>query len=268
MNGIDGASVIRTRMHADERRELIVDLLREQGFATLSEIMRVARTSEATTRRDLVELEREGIAVRSRGGAKAVRHPSTLEENFEMRRRRDRREKRIIGRLAVDLLEDGATVFLNDGSTAFAAAQCMVRRRLTVITSALNIAQFLAPSETITVLVVGGLFRETSFGMIGPMAVGAISELHADAAVLGIDGITADGGVFLRNIDDAAIARAMSANADCTTILASPQKIGRSALAHVADWSDVDHLAAAALPPGMKEHVCRCGVSVVLPQVE
>ena len=78
-------------------------------------------------------------------------------------------------------------------------------------------------------------------------------------------GITLEGGVFFRGVEYVAVARAMSRNADRTVVMASPGKIGRSALARVADWSQVDDLVVADLPPKMADGLGLRGVNVVLP---
>ena len=214
------------RLVAEERRQRIRELFRRQAVASLSEVMQVTGASQATARRDLALLESEGTLALTRGGAKAVPRHSTLEEEFAIRQSRDRREKRLIGQRAAELLTDGMTVFLNDGTTAYALAQCIAGRRLTVVTTALNIAELLAGSAASEVLVIGGRLRDTSFGTTGPMSADAIGVLHADVAVIGADGITLDGGVRAFSIDDAAVVRAMSANASKTVVLASPVKSG------------------------------------------
>ncbi len=198
----------------------------------------------------------------TRGGARAIRRQSTLEEEFEIRQSRDRREKRLIGQRAAELLTDDMTVFVNDGTTAYALAQCLVGRRLTVLTSALNIAELLAGSAATEVLVIGGRLRDTSFGTTGPMAADAIAALHADVALIGADGITLDGGVRAFSIDDAAVVRAMSANASKTVVLASPVKMGVEGRARMIDWSAVDELVTTALPAEFAVGLQKLGVHV------
>ena len=154
------------------------------------------------------------------------------------------------------------TLFLTDGTTAYALAQCLVHRHLTVITGALNIAQLLAGSAGIEVIVVGGQLRATSFGTTGPLSVDTIRSLHADVAFIGADGVTVDGGVRDFSLDDAASARAMSESSSRTVVLASPAKIGFAARVRVVDWSAVGTLVAATLPPEFAEGLGRRGVDV------
>jgi DeoR/GlpR family transcriptional regulator of sugar metabolism len=251
------------RIVAEERRRRIEELLRRQAVASLSEVIEVTGASEATTRRDLVLLERLGLLARTRGGARAVQRHSTLEEEFEIRQSRDRREKRLIAQRAAGLIDDGTTIFLNDGTTAYALAQCLVHRHLTVITGALNIAQLLAGSAGIEVIVIGGQLRATSFGTTGSLSVDTIRSLHADATFIGPDGVTAEGGVRTFSLDDAASIRAMSESSSRTVVLASPAKIGVPARVRVVDWPRVDTLIAAPLPTQFADRLAQRGVEVL-----
>jgi DeoR/GlpR family transcriptional regulator of sugar metabolism len=259
-DGTDNAA--GRRLVAEERRRRIEELLRRQAVASLGEILEVTGASEATARRDLVLLERLGLLARTRGGARAVQRHSTLEEEFEIRQSRDRREKRLIAQRTAELVEDGMTLFLTDGTSVYALAQCLVHRHLTVITGALNIAQLLAGSAGIEVIVVGGQLRATSFGTTGPLAVDTIRSLHADVAFIGADGVTIGGGVRDFSLDDAASARAMSESSSRTVVLASPAKIGCAARVRVVDWRSVEMLVAATLPAEFAESLERRGVNV------
>lgn len=247
---------------AEERRRRIEELLRRQAVASLGEVLEVTGASEATARRDLVLLERLGLLARTRGGARAVQRHSTLEEEFEIRQSRDRREKRLIAQRAAALIDDGMTIFLTDGTTAYALAQCLVHRHLTVITGALNVAQLLAGSAGIEVIVVGGQLRATSFGTTGPLSVDTIRSLHADVAFIGADGVTIEGGVRDFSLDDAASARAMSESSSRTVVLASPAKVGFAARVRVVDWASVETLITMPLPLEFAESLGRRGVDV------
>jgi len=259
-----GAPPAGHRLVADERRRRIQDLLRRQAVASLSEVREVTGASEATARRDLALMEHGGLLARTRGGARAIQRHSTLEEEFEIRQSRDRREKRLIGQRAAELLRDGMTVFLTDGTTSYALAQCIVHRHLTVVTSALNIAQLLAGSAGIEVFVLGGRLRATSFGTTGPLSLDTISTLHADVAVIAADGVTLAGGVRDFSVDDAAVARAMSQSSSQTIVLSSPVKVGVEARVRVVDWPQVDHFVTTPLPTELADGLRQLGVQVVV----
>ncbi len=248
---------------AEERRRRVEELLRRQAVASLAEVIEVTGASEATARRDLALLERLGRLARTRGGARSIQRHSTLEEEFEIRQSRDRREKRLIAQRAAALVEDGATAFLTDGTTSYALAQCLIHRHLTIITGALNIAQLLAGSAGIEVIVLGGQLRATSFGTTGPLSLESIRALHADVAFIAPDGVTLDGAVRDFSLDDAATARAMSESAARTVVLASPGKIGCDARARIVDWPQIDVFVAARPPAHFAEGLVARGVLLV-----
>jgi len=254
----------RSRLVVEERQRRIEELLRRQSIASLADVIEVTGTSEATARRDLAQLERLGLLARTRGGARAVQRHSTLEEEFEIRQSRDRREKRLIGQRAAALIEDGMTVYLTDGTTAYALAQCLLHRHVTVVTGALNVAQLLAGSAGIEVVVIGGRLRATSFGTTGSLSVDTIRTLHADVAFINADGITPSGGVRDFSLDDAATARAMSESSDRTVVLASPGKIGFEARVRVLEWAQVDILVTARMPASFEDALGAKGVSVLV----
>jgi DeoR/GlpR family transcriptional regulator of sugar metabolism len=153
-------------------------------------------------------------------------------------------------------------VYLTDGTTAYALAQCLMHRHRTVITGALNIAQLLAGSAGIEVIVLGGRLRATSFGSNGSLSVDSIRTLHADVAFINADGVTPGGGVRDFSLDDAASARAMSENLDRTIVLASPGKVGYEARVRVLDWARVDVLVTARMPAPFADALAGKGVSV------
>jgi DeoR/GlpR family transcriptional regulator of sugar metabolism len=250
----------------EERRSRILDCLAQQGIASLAELQAAAGGSEATTRRDLERLTREGLIERTRGGARLLRQSSSLDEEFGRRRRRNARAKRLIAERAADLVAQGASLFLNDGSTAMALAQELSRRELSVwvATSGLNIAELLARDPAREVVVIGGLLRQSSFGTIGPLATAAIGMLHADLAFLGCDGLDPAAGVRSNSLYDAEVGRAMATHADRVVVIADASKWGRPARARVTGWDAVSDLVIDTLPERHVTALERQGVRVHL----
>lgn len=229
---------------AAERLDRILDVLARQGLASLAELRAATGASEATSRRDLEALARRGLVERTRGGARLVRRGSSLDEAFDRRRRRNGRAKAAIAARAAELVPDGAALFLNDGSTMLALARELARRPrdLWIATCGLNIAELLAREASFEVVVIGGLLRRSSFGTIGPLATGAVAELHADLAFLGCDGFHPGEGVRSNSVHDAEVGRAFARHADATIVLADASKAGNTARARAVSWDLVDRL--------------------------
>ena len=121
-----------------ERRSKIYELLHAEGtceFPSLSEHLSV---SEMTIRRDLEQMEEEGLLERTHGGAVLNRHMN-LEPLYSEKHRAHQNEKRWIGQAAAGLVEPGDTLLINSGSTTLQIFRYLSgKRRLKVITSNMN----------------------------------------------------------------------------------------------------------------------------------
>ena len=66
-------------MLAEERRAFLLQELNNNGYLQVAEIARRLNSSQATIRRDLFALEKEGLLIRKRGGAIRASQQVTLE---------------------------------------------------------------------------------------------------------------------------------------------------------------------------------------------
>ena len=99
-----------------QRRERIQEYLAIHKIVRMDELYEMLDTSEATVRRDLEWLEREGVLERTHGGA-ILNQRMTLEPEYIQRASSNPEEKRLIGELAASLIDDGDVVFINSGTT-------------------------------------------------------------------------------------------------------------------------------------------------------
>lgn len=223
-------------MLPEQRRREILSLLAENGGVDVPRLAQRLDVSPATVRRDLALLEDLGQLERTHGGAVTSGTGTAFEPRYDEKRMRATAEKQAIARAAVELVRDGAVVVLDSGSTTFALARELKRRRgLTAITVDLKIAIELAEVPGFDVIVVGGRVRPELFGVVGPMTQEALSELHADVAFLGADAISLAAGVTNASLDEVAIKRAIVAAARTSYVLADASKFGQVSLAKVAD---------------------------------
>jgi DeoR/GlpR family transcriptional regulator of sugar metabolism len=251
---------------AEERHALLLELLSRQKFASLDEMQRATGASLPTVRRDLSLLERQGLLKRVRGGAAPVAVASTLDEAFDLRRRRHAREKGAIAVAAADLVKNRSSVLINDGSTMLALAEELAARTpsLWIATNGLNIGERLASVSEFEVIVIGGALRASSFGTAGPLATAAIAQLSVDTTFIGCDGADLDLGVRFNSLQDAEIAAAMARQADRVVVLADGSKIGQRAIAGTVGWSDVDVLITNDCDDEWRSRLRDQGVDVVV----
>ncbi len=127
---------------SETRRERLRDLVQSRGFASLGELAESLEVSESTIRRDLEQLERDGVVRRTHGGAFWTGEPDTM-RIFETRRDDSWPAKAAIGAMAAALVEDHDTILLDGGSTTYELARHLVGRPLQVVTNSLPVAHLL-----------------------------------------------------------------------------------------------------------------------------
>src|SRR6476646_9425540 len=164
--GRRGSEVI---IHATDRRQQIVDITRETGRVTVVDLADQLEVAQETVRRDLGELEIQGLIIRVHGGALPADRIE-FEGGAGSRRARNPEEKARIARRASGEIHDAETIFLDEGSTtAFLAKALDPPHPLTVVTSSVPVVMSAHTHPRITVLLLGGVVRPRSIAASGEL---------------------------------------------------------------------------------------------------
>ena len=220
----------------EERRNAILNSLTQHHRILVTEIAQRLKTSPVTIRKDLEVLERRGLLNRVHGGAIAT-NPSVLDLSLTEKERLHAREKERIARVAAKLIDDGDVIILDSGSTTMAIARLLkMRKGITIITNAINIASELAGSDN-EIILIGGMLREKSFSLVGPLSEASLARMTADKLFLGVDGISFEYGYTTPNLLEADINRSMLRAATQVIVTADSTKLGRKSLGVIAELS-------------------------------
>lgn len=231
-------------MLPEERRRRIVDTLNREGAADVPALARAFGVSDATIRRDLHDLQDRGFVHRTHGGAVAYHLSTAFEPVFAEKIRRGKDAKDAIAAVAAERVEDGEVVVLDSGSTTHALARVLRSRRrgLTVITTDLMIALELSDVPGYEVIVVGGSVRPRLYSVVGPLAEGMLSDLHANHAFLGADAVSLESGVTNATLSEVGIKQRVVGCTPHPVLLADHSKFGKVSLAHVAGLRDFEEI--------------------------
>lgn len=230
------------RLRRADRLSAILERLtadRSLGVAELAESFGVSR---ATLRRDLQILDGQRLVTRIHGGVLA--QEATREVPVRFRDAQHKEQKQRIAAEASRRIPQGPiAVGLTGGTTTSEVARTLVdRNELTVITNALNIAFDLAISPQVKLVVTGGRSRPQSYELVGPWAEHTIRGLNVGIAIVGTDGISADGGLTTHDEVEAQTNGALITRAKRTIVVADGSKVGRVLLARIATLDEVDEL--------------------------
>ncbi len=251
-------------MSTHERRGAIRGFLANKGEAGIAELAVEFDVSEMTIRRDLEDLEDQGVARRVRGGAIATVSRS-YEPPLATRATEAQDAKRRIAEAAADYIEYGETAILDVGSTTFALAQRLRGRGgFTIVTPSVQAAAELAGDPNTRVILTGGIVRPGELSLIGDLAESTFAQLNCDVLFLGVGGIDAEKGLTEYNLDDTRVKRAAIKAASRKVALADQTKLGRVCLASIASLSEIDVLITdAALSHPVLAAVREAGVEIV-----
>src|SRR5919204_1768014 len=228
-------------MRQADRLAAILERLSESGGVGVSDLARDFSASPATIRRDLRLLEQQRLLSRTHGGA--VAQGVLYELPLRYRGARHGEEKRRIASAAVERVEEGMVVGLTGGTTTTEVARALGdMTRLTIVTNSLSIAAELAVRPNLKLVVTGGVARPESYELIGPLAEATLSDLNLDLAIVGVDGISAAGGLTTHHETEASTNRAMIARAGRTIVVTDSSKIGRAAFARIVHAQAVEEL--------------------------
>jgi DeoR/GlpR family transcriptional regulator of sugar metabolism len=237
--------------------------LQSRGFAALGELAQAIEVSESTVRRYLEQLETEGVARRTHGGAFWTGESDTMSV-FQTRRDDAWAAKAAIGRAASAMIEDHDTILLDGGSTTYELARQLVNRPLQVVTNSLPVAHLLSASESIDLVMIGGCVRGRTAVTIGPMAESMLHSINVGKAFLSVAGIT-DRGYFNSNMMLVESEKAMLDSADQSIVVADSSKFGKVSLSRLCGLHEVDAVVTDAdLKSSWKEHLEMASVELVL----
>jgi DeoR/GlpR family transcriptional regulator of sugar metabolism len=233
-------AVIRATSGTDDRRNRLLELIRQRGFASLPALAGALEVSESTVRRDLDFLEESGVAQRTHGGV-FYTGPSPKLAHFDQRQALNWDKKRQIAVAASRLIEDNDTILLDGGSTTYELAQLLVGRPLQVVTNSLPVANLFTSSENADLVFVGGYVHAKTGVSLGPYANQMLASLNVRRAVLSVAGIN-ERGCYNSNLLLVATERAMMTSAEEVIVVADSTKFGHTSLAHLCNLSEIDVL--------------------------
>jgi DeoR/GlpR family transcriptional regulator of sugar metabolism len=218
---------------------MIRETLRRQGAVTITELVQAFGVSAMTVRRDLEQLEQQGVLRRTHGGAIA-RVPQAPDPSFTQRDQLQQQAKDCIARYAAELVQDGDQIILDSGSTVAAMSPYLEQKQgLTVITYSIPVVRHLIHLEHIQLICTGGMGDPTTDALVGPLAERMLEGVRVDKAFLGATSISLEDGFSNSNLQNLALQRILLRVARETYVLADSTKFSRHPFWLVASLREV-----------------------------
>lgn len=235
--------------HTTHRSVELLDTLRRLGGSArtrhLSDVMGV---SEETVRRTIKKLSKDGLVARVHGGVFLVGNAPV--SSFHQRLGKHSDAKRRMARAVAAQVPDGASIFLDVGSTTtFVAEALRERSKLLIVTNSLTAAQSLVKHNGNRVFLAGGELFSDKSGTFGSDALEFAARFSTDMAILSCDAIDAASGFLLNDKAEADLARVFVSHARRRLMVADHSKNERMAPMLACNPADIDVFVTDRLPP-------------------
>jgi len=243
-----------------KRKSLILKTLMEDGHVSVSDLSMLLEVTPVTARADLAALEKEGLLIRTHGGAIPAHHPKLFE-----RMQSGKQFKEKVARQAADMIEEGDTVMITAGTTtALIAKYLLGKRDVHIVTNNTLLLRYARTNPHMHLTLIGGEFRPSEEGMVGPMALATLDQFHVSKAFIGIDGASAKQGFTAYYLESAELVRKMAEQADQVIAIGHSSKFGKHGFARILPFGGVDTLVTDnQLTENFESELTSAGVRVV-----
>lgn len=245
------------------RRHEILEIARAAGSVSVEELAQRLDVTPQTIRKDLKFLADKSLLSRVHGGALIASGVNNLA--YDARLRVAAEAKSGIGAAAAALVPDGASLFVNIGTTTEAVvANLGAHRDLVVITNNLNVVDMLSGHPSADLVCVGGSVRKQDRAVVGALAMRFIENFKVDYALIGASALDPDGSLLDFDIDEVEVSQTIIRNARQVILVADSTKVGRSAPVRICGMDAIDYLVCDHIAEAELREACdRNGVTVV-----
>jgi DeoR family glycerol-3-phosphate regulon repressor len=239
--------------------------LRENGGSCrTAELANLLNVSEETVRRNIKHLAKKGVVIKVHGGVLLANRNE--EPAFGERMEVNRTAKRAMAKCVAGMIEDGASMFIdNSSTTTFIADALRVRKNLFVVTNSIKVAERLSAHNKNRVFFAGGELRETDGGSYDASAMAFVKGFNPDFAILSAAAVNSDNGFMSTDLSEAEFARAYVENANASIVAADQSKIGQKGPIIFAEVSTIDVLVTDTQPPALFQSAAKnVGMKIII----
>ncbi|WP_020591949.1 DeoR/GlpR family DNA-binding transcription regulator [Kiloniella laminariae] len=236
------------RLGLNGRQDQIINLVRERGYASIEMLAEKFRVSQQTIRRDIIYLNERNLLQRHYGGAGLP--PGIDRLSYPNRKVRNAREKAMIGKAIAAQIPNGASLFIDIGTTMEAVAEALIHHEgLRVLTNHIGVVSILCENTDFEIILSGGLVRNRDRAITGETTAEFLRKFRVGYGIFGIGSITDDGQLLDYDYRDAQASRAALEISRCKFAAGDHSKFNNDAMMPFAHASEVDGIFTDQTPP-------------------
>lgn len=224
-----------------ERRKKILEIIEDKGFVKVVELSKLLDCSEVTLRNDIKQMDKEGLLLRTHGGAMKVEEEQAKPYNYE-KIAKDKNKKIEITRAAYELINNGDTIIIDDATTSFYLTKHIKansEKKITVVTNSLLVATELLGQKQVNLFMIGGQISSDMAATMGDLANSNIEGFHVDKAFIGVHGLNFSLGITSIGSVQLQVKKSIINAANEVIVLADSSKFGGAYLSVICPMDRV-----------------------------
>lgn len=249
-------------MAKNKRQEAITQIVRDYRKVSSSFLAKELKVSKDTIRRDLNQLDRRGILLKTHGGAiSSIQKLYHYNEDVIF----NKDKKNIIASKAIKLLKDKDVILISGGTTNLMLAKMLPKElKATVYTYSLPIALQLTEHPFIEVIFIGGKIQKKSMVTIGIDVIQVLAKLKIDICFMGVSGLSHSHGITDEGYEVSLIKKVMINASEQVVYLVASNKLNIRYNFKVCNLNEIDIIVTNLDPtdPELKEYIAS-GVNLI-----
>lgn len=239
-------------MLASERLIYIIRRLEKYPAVTIRQLSKELEISEATVRRDLDELERQGKLKRQHGGAVLSSIFNSLSQSNDLsvnqRSLLFMDEKKKVCEMAATKIKDGDCIFLDGGSTTVYVLDYIRHKRIHIVTPSIMLMKHMTKLEA-TVEFIGGTYNPYYEMVFGSKTAEETAKFRYDVALIGAAGVDAfTGECYTVAVESVSYKQIAVKNADVSLLLVDSSKFIQRGFCYFSNANEYDYVFTDTKP--------------------
>lgn len=235
-------------MKAD-RINKIHELIKERQIISLDELCEIFSVSKNTIRRDIAELDADGIIEKVYGGIILKNAAVNSPEPFSAREIRNVAEKKIIAQLAASLIDDGEVIYIDSGTTTMHLLPHLINKQLTIVTANIYVLNYATHYNNLNVIATGGYVYPPSNALVGPDVISCVKSYNFSKIFLASTGISIEHGATNASPLECEIKQRLVQKSCPNFLLVDNSKLDVASLMTYCDLKALDNIIMNAPPP-------------------
>ena len=223
------------------RKNKIKETIIEKKSITVAEMTELFKVTEETIRRDLKQLEDEGVLTRTYGGA-FISDGVQNDVDVNLREYIHVEGKKKIATKCLAFIKNGDSIFLDASTTSLVIASMLKDKKLTVVTNSLKVVNALTDSPNVNIVVIGGSLSKSSLSNLGRNAEHNMQNYFFDSAFISCRSVSMQHGITDSNEQQAGIRKIAAKHANHVYLVADYTKFDKTSFASICSFEDIDNI--------------------------